>query len=221
MNDWVGNGFSLTLESSVDKNLPASKLRDHWEWCREALFMSMEILYKYGLHGIVTDEMTGQPINKVKIIREGDLPNRNQLTDSCGRYVTYMNTGIYDLTFEHPDYEPYVESNFDFDSYEKKYYLHVQLSNLNTKNNKAFINENIAIIPLTNGIKIGGKLVGKKASIGIYNVTGKLVKVLAVNGKEVVWDGRDSMGRNLSSGCYLLRLSVNNKAYTKNFILNR
>jgi hypothetical protein len=90
MNDWVGNGFSLTLESSVDKNLPASKLRDHWEWCREALFMSMEILYKYGLHGIVTDEMTGQPINKVKIIREGDLPNRNQLTDSCGRYVSIL-----------------------------------------------------------------------------------------------------------------------------------
>jgi flagellar hook assembly protein FlgD len=95
------------------------------------------------------------------------------------------------------------------------------LSNLNTKNNKAFINENIAIIPLTNGIKIGGKLVGKKAGIGIYNVTGKLVKVLAVNGKEFVWDGRDNMGRNLSSGCYLLRLTLNNNTYTKNFILSR
>jgi hypothetical protein len=53
---------------------------------------------------------------------------------------------------------------------------------------------------------------GRAASIEIYNVTGQVVKTLAVNpspGVEtsVVWDGRDSAGRPVGPGVYLYKLS--------------
>ncbi len=217
MNDWVGNGFSLTLESSNRKNLPSSELRNHWEWCREALFMSMEIVYKIGLHGIVTDGITGEPLNKVKIIRAGDLPNRNQLTDSCGRYVTFMNEGTHDLTYALDGYQSHEEDNFDFASYDEKYYLHVRLwpdgTNLKPKM------KNVKALPYRNGIMFNDITLSKNAKVGIYNVKGKLIRMLTPQNNSIVWDGMDVNSRNVSNGCYVLKVNSNNDSYTKSFVL--
>jgi hypothetical protein len=217
MNDWVGNGFSLTLESSVRKNLPASDLRKHWVWCKEALFQSMEMLYQYGLHGIVTDGETGQVLNKVRIDREGDLDNRCKLTDSCGRYVTYMNTGTFDLTFSLDGYQDYVEQNFDFRSYTEKYYLPVKLYkegvDIKTKM------KDVRAIPFRKGVRFDGIQLARNAQVGIYDIKGKLIRILTPENNSFAWDGMDVNNRNVSNGCYVLRIKDNRETYSKNFIL--
>ncbi len=216
MNDWVGNGFSLTLESSNRKNLDPSDLKRHWVYCKEALFMSMEYLYKYGLTGIVTDGRTGEALNKVSIMREGDLKNRNKLTDSCGRYVTYMNIGTYDMTFSKEGYQTYVEKNFRFGSYSQKYYLHVKMYKdgvgIKTKM------KNVKTIPLRNGVKFANAQLNRNAQVGIYNVKGKLIRVLQPGNQSIVWDGLNNNGLNVSNGCYVLKVRDKNETFTKNFI---
>jgi hypothetical protein len=219
MNDWVGNGFSVTLESSVRKNLAESDLARHWRYCKEALFLSMEIMYKNGLHGIVTDGATGEPLNKVSIIREGDLANRNQLTDSAGRYVTYMNTGTYDLTFKLDGYKDYVEQNFNFASYTAKYYLHVKLYKEGTGIKTKM--KNMKAVPYMRGIRFEEIPVDRNAQVGIYDIKGKLIRVLSPYNNSVVWDGMDTGSRFVSSGCYVMKIKSNNETYTKNFIFNR
>jgi hypothetical protein len=219
MNDWVGNGFSVTLESSVRKNLAESDLARHWRYCKEALFLSMEIMYKNGLHGIVTDGATGEPLNKVSIIREGDLANRNQLTDSAGRYVTYMNTGTYDLTFKLDGYKDYVEQNFNFASYTAKYYLHVKLYKEGTGIKTKM--KNMKAVPYMGGIRFEEIPVDRNAQVGIYDIKGKLIRVLSPYNNSVVWDGMDTGSRFVSSGCYVMKIKSNNETYTKNFIFNR
>ncbi len=219
MNDWVGNGFSITLESSVRKNLAESDLARHWRYCKEALFMSMEIMYKNGLHGIVTDGETGEVLNKVKIEREGDLDNRCQLTDSAGRYVTYMNTGTFDLTFSLDGYQDYVEENFRFNSYTDKYYLHVKLWK-DGVGIKAKMKD-VKPIPYRRGIRFDGIQLTKNAQVGIYDIKGKLIRVLPRQNNSIAWDGTDVASHKVSNGCYVLKVRSNNETFTKSFILNR
>ncbi|MDP2173861.1 MAG: T9SS type A sorting domain-containing protein [Candidatus Cloacimonadaceae bacterium] len=62
------------------------------------------------------------------------------------------------------------------------------------------------------------------ANLSIYNVKGQLVKNL-VNGSlgfgkhSLVWNGTDSLGRNVPSGLYFYRLSANGNTETKKMML--
>jgi hypothetical protein len=65
-----------------------------------------------------------------------------------------------------------------------------------------------------------------QVTLRIFNVTGRLVRTL-VNGpvpagqNSVVWDGRDSRGRRLSSGVYFYRLESETKSLTKKSLILR
>ena len=62
---------------------------------------------------------------------------------------------------------------------------------------------------------------GERVEIGIYNVAGRLVRKL-VSGfhpagrHEVVWDGRDQAGGNVSRGVYFLRAYVGGQRIAAN-----
>jgi hypothetical protein len=62
-------------------------------------------------------------------------------------------------------------------------------------------------------------------SVRVYNVTGQVVRTLVANKPvsagthSVVWNGRDNVGRHLSSGVYLIRLATPDKAITKRVTL--
>jgi hypothetical protein len=61
-------------------------------------------------------------------------------------------------------------------------------------------------------------------TLKIYNVRGQLVRIL-VDGEiepgnhQVVWDGRDDRGEEVSSGVYLYRLAVGDEVQTKRMVL--
>jgi hypothetical protein len=153
----------------------------------------------------------------VRIDREGDLDNRCKLTDSCGRYVTYMNTGTFDLTFSLDGYQDYVEQNFDFGSYTEKYYLHVKLYkegvDIKTKM------KDVRAIPFRKGVRFDGIQLARNAQVGIYDIKGKLIRILTPENNSFAWDGMDVNNRNVSNGCYVLRIKDNRETYSKNFIL--
>jgi hypothetical protein len=61
-------------------------------------------------------------------------------------------------------------------------------------------------------------------TLKIYNILGKLVRILVDEEKvpgsyEVVWDGRDSQGKEVSSGIYFYRLDAENYRKTKRMTL--
>jgi len=226
MNDWVGNGKSITLESSVVKKLPAADLEKHWKWCKEALLMSMETMYKTGLHGIVTDSVTGAPLLKVEVTRNGDTLTTNVngmiLTDSCGRYLKYMTKGTYTLKFKKAGYVTKLIPGFAVTDYTTRTNLNVKLwpenpnaiDNNNLQTDKNFVR----IASYKNGIRISSSNLSKNAQAGIYNVSGKLVKMLP---STLVWDGIDSNGKMVGNGCYVVKIANNNQRISQSFILNR
>ncbi len=225
MNDWVGNGKSLTLESSVTKLLSESDLARHWRYCKEALLMSYEILYKGGLHGTVVDSQTNEPIFGVEISRNGDIPNGTVLTDSAGRYVKYMNKGTYTITFKHDDYVTKEVSNFTMSSYEERYNMDVKLWPLdptNTMNKDVSVTKAFTVIPYKHGVRINLKKINRDAAVGIYGLTGKLIKTIPVQERSgAIWDGLDSKGRSVGNGCYIVKVLTDKRKYTASFIFNR
>ncbi|MCK4359302.1 MAG: T9SS type A sorting domain-containing protein, partial [Candidatus Cloacimonetes bacterium] len=63
----------------------------------------------------------------------------------------------------------------------------------------------------------------ENAEIKIYNIKGQLVKQFSINNDQtsIVWDGKDSNGKQLSSGIYLYLLSTGKKSITKRMVLLR
>lgn len=59
--------------------------------------------------------------------------------------------------------------------------------------------------------------------IEIYNVKGQLVKQFSINNDQssIVWDGKDSNGKQLSNGIYLYKLDTGEKSITKKMVLLR
>ena len=63
----------------------------------------------------------------------------------------------------------------------------------------------------------------KNSEIKIYNIKGQLVKQFSISTDQssIVWDGKDSNGKQLSNGIYLYKLDTGEKSITKKMILLR
>ena len=65
-----------------------------------------------------------------------------------------------------------------------------------------------------------------RAILSIYNIKGQKVKTIVdsqmIPGKHTLtWSGKDSMGREVSSGMYFYKLTVGKISYQKKLILLR
>jgi flagellar hook assembly protein FlgD len=61
-------------------------------------------------------------------------------------------------------------------------------------------------------------------TLKVYNILGRLVRILVDEEKipgnyEAVWDGKDSQGKEVSSGIYFYRLDTENYRRTKRMTL--
>jgi hypothetical protein len=225
MNDWAGNGISLTLESSVRKLLDEQDLARHWRYCKEALLMSYEYCYHAGLHGVVTDGETGEPIFEAEVTRIGDTltsdVNGLVYTDSCGKYVKYQNDGTHKFIFRKEGYQTHEEPNINIPNYMDRVDLNVKLWKEGTAINGSseLINNTITVTPVRKGVRITTGKLGKNALVGIYSLSGKLVTMLPAS--NTVWEGKGSNGKVVSNGCYIVKVKSGNQSLSKSFVLNR
>lgn len=220
---YYGHGKGMGPETSTKKILAEDLLESRWLYVKEAYLQYMENLIFTGIQGFVTDSQTNEPIYLANMTRTGDFDNNDVFTDSLGFYLRFTDKGDFTLTFSHDDYETKTYENFKVEDYTKKYELNVKLWPVNPtgiNNNVNFIKNIIRITRYKNGIKINSGKLGNNVDIGIYTINGKLVKMLPVStASDILWDGKDNAGRNVSNGFYIVKINTGSQSYLKNFIL--
>jgi len=222
MNDYYGNGKSITLESSITKLLPAAELQNHWKWCKEALMQSIEILILEGLHGFIKDSVTGLPVFGVRVTRNSDWTQNAVLTDSAGKYVKFMNDGTWTITFTHPNYVTRTVTGVVATCNQRRNLSLKMMPNVVPVDFKPVAVENpISIISYKKGISIRGGKLDDNAQIGIYNMTGKLIRLIPVSSSGAIWDGTNRSGNATSNGWYVVKIANKGELVLKSFILNR
>jgi hypothetical protein len=99
LQDWsyhATSGLDITIECSVNKSPPKNQLPTFWNDNRNSLLYFIR-QSGWGVQGIVTDSLTGLPINWASVTPFGiDKP---VYTDSIGDYHRMLMTGQYDLIY--------------------------------------------------------------------------------------------------------------------------
>ena len=103
MNYWHGCR-EVTMEISTVKLVTASFLPAFWDYNKVSLLNYLENGL-YGIRGIVTDSITGLPLEATVTVIGHDIDNSEIHTDpEVGNYHRMLEAGIYDLEFSATDY---------------------------------------------------------------------------------------------------------------------
>ncbi len=105
MNYWYGCR-EVTAEISDVKLVSASQLPAHWNYLRTSLFNYLE-QGLYGIRGVVTDSITGEPLAAViKVLdHDTDIDSSRIFTDpDVGDYHRLIEPGTYSIVVSSPGY---------------------------------------------------------------------------------------------------------------------
>ncbi len=95
----------LTMEWSTDKLLDAELLPDHWNYNRDALLGYFEEALE-GIHGIVTDSVTGDPLKAMVYIEGHDIHNSHVFSFlPDGDYHRLLDAGEWNISFSKEGYK--------------------------------------------------------------------------------------------------------------------
>jgi hypothetical protein len=110
MNYWH-HCREVTIEISNTKLLPASQLVAHWDYNWRSLILFMKQA-RYGIHGIITNQVTGNPIAAKVFINGHDIDNSECYSSSNnGDYHRLLKTGAYTLEISAPCYQTQTIAN--------------------------------------------------------------------------------------------------------------
>jgi len=99
----------VTMEISDTKLLPANKLIDHWNYNRRS-FINYLKESLYGIHGIITDQTTGNPVVAKVYINGHDNSGSECYSSDLGDYHRLIKGGTYTLEITAPCYQTQVIS---------------------------------------------------------------------------------------------------------------
>ncbi len=104
MNYWH-SCREVTNEISDVKLLPAAQLLNFWNYNYRSLLNYIEEV-KYGVQGIITDSLTGEPLDSVKVYIFGFDKDNSQVYSKApsGYYSRLLIEGSYNITFSHAGY---------------------------------------------------------------------------------------------------------------------
>jgi len=216
------HGREVTIELDNTKITPESELENLWNYNYRS-FLNYTKQCLYGIHGIITDSITSQPL-KVKIeIPDHDADNSFIYSDSTwGNYHRLIYGEAYNLKFSAPGY------------YEK------QINSVVVENRKATTLD-IQLVPLdytyifnNSPAKFKLNLYPNPASSFIYlsfelpNPSGVAVELLDILGDRISFIGNQKYPEgqnrirldlsNLSKGIYIVRLKTDRKIIDKKII---
>lgn len=102
--NWFQQCREFTLELSRTKNPASSQLPAFWEYNHRSLFNYLKQA-SYGVHGFVTDSVTGQPVKAKVFIAGHDIDSSWVFSDHAnGDFHRYLKAGTYPVTFSAPGY---------------------------------------------------------------------------------------------------------------------
>jgi len=103
--NYFRNCRESTIELSDTKLLPESQLLPHWEYNYRSLINYIEQA-GYGLHGLVTDSISGAPLSAKVFISGFDKDSSHVYTDpQVGDYHRLLKGGSYNVTFSATGYQ--------------------------------------------------------------------------------------------------------------------
>jgi Zinc carboxypeptidase/Secretion system C-terminal sorting domain len=95
---YIMHGRETTIELSVDKTPPASDLPGYWTACYRSFLHYMEES-TFGLHGLISDSISGNPLKAKIEIAAHDADNSEAYSDSItGYFVRLIAAGNYNFT---------------------------------------------------------------------------------------------------------------------------
>lgn len=101
----------MTLEISDIKLLPANQLINHWNYNYRSLLNYLE-QGLYGLRGIITDTITGEPIHAQVFISGHDADSSMVFSSlPIGNYHRLLKSGTYNITYFADGYLPKTRKN--------------------------------------------------------------------------------------------------------------
>ncbi len=101
--NYFHNCREVTIELSDQKLLNENNLANHWDYNRAALLDYMERALQ-GFQGVVTDVITGEPIEAKVFVKDHDAENSEVYANGMGRYSRPIDVGVYDLVFSAEGY---------------------------------------------------------------------------------------------------------------------
>jgi len=129
-SNYNNHNREFTLEISDEKTPPAGQLSSFWNYNYRS-FLNYTEQALYGIHGVVTDACTGEPIHAKISIPLHDRDNSFVMTDPrVGFYVRPIKGGTYSLTYSADGYIPLENVSITISDYQK-------------------IVKNIALVPVT------------------------------------------------------------------------
>lgn len=214
----------ITLELSTQKLLAASQLSEHWEYNYRSLLNYIgQVLY--GVHGTVTDSLTGKPLH-AKIFVENHDKDSSWVFSHLphGDYYRPIFEGTYDITFSAVNYVSKTIKDVVVKSGEAAV-LDVTLTDhvpvINASESSLI--KNISINNASGIVKISYQT-GQNAGLhfSIFDLNGRLIKTLVRRDNGIItWDGVDNNNIAVSSGCYIVQVKAEGSNYSKNFVFSR
>ena len=212
------NGREFTLELSDSKQLDSNLLPTYWNYNDEALLLYMEQV-TYGIHGIITDSVTGDPIEaKVEITSHDDAISFVNSALPVGDYHRPIHAGTYDVTYSKTGYDSQTHSISlsNYETFIKDVALHP--TGVGVAENELFNQVQIVPNPVTDHtIILNINQPMEHMGLQIWNDMGKL---LYKNNFENVASGRMQIEDiQLASGVYILQLSNDKAKASKKLIV--
>jgi hypothetical protein len=194
-----------TIEISDVKLIPASQLIDHWNYNYRSLLNYIE-QSGYGLHGLVTDSLSGDPLYAKIYISGFDKDSSQVYTDpQVGDYHRLLKGGTYNVTYSAAGY---ISKTLPVQTFDKQTtLLNVKLlkSTLSADNdNSGYVSmDKIRIYP--NPVSGGTAIVESIdpiQSLIVKDITGRIVSTSTPSAN------RQIIECNWPSGIYLVQLEI-------------
>ncbi len=157
-----------------------------------------------------------------------DITNSNIIFEKNDANVYYSypiiwdadNDGILDCTFTQYDYPDYTSYSYQvYDTGVPTGVIHTEVVNLNFKLKQNYPNPFNPSTTISYSLNEPGNV-----SIDIFDISGKLMNRLfsgsQISGNhQVVWNGKNSLGRQIASGTYFYQINFNGNKMTKKMML--
>ena len=204
----------FTLELSDSKTPPGSQLPYYWDANYNSFLAYIEQSL-YGLHGIVTDSISGEPLVAQILIENHDIDNSDVSSHlPIGDYHRYLASGSYDIIFSAEGYQSKTISSVTVLNNETTV-LDVQLAPIVVSVDESVLDAiSIYPQPASDFIRIYG-CPETITQILLIDSSGKIVKTISNRHKKSIYISKD----NLPSGTYMLDFKSVSYEFQKSIIL--